>query len=535
MKGFGEQYNSTEKISIDSKFSTQQIINQAFKLHSEGRISEATKFYQYLINQGLQDHRLFYNFGVLVNGLGKLPEAESLYRKAIKLKPDFAEAYYNLGTILKNLGRLKEAESSYRKAIDIKPDFAMAHLNLGSTLKDLRKLQEAESYFIKAIKFNPNFAEAHSNLGTILKDLGNLNEAEISTRKAIEINPDFADAHANLGSILRDQGKSQEAELSARRAIELNPGQANAHCNLGSILRDLGKLLEAESHFRKAIELNPDHANAHCNLGIMFFLNNVGKLPEAESHFRKAIKLQPNKLSYFYYANYFFKIKSYEEAEKYLDKAKSFKEKGVENWFLAAAESSIKHSKKKSTNQSELDFTESSKKFDKIILNRKVESELKSHLYSLKNIQLDNTKDSRYGGGICSSDFSLFEDNSKIITTLANDIREICKKELMIQEMIICDSFFNIFVTGCGQPKHNHVKLQDKLFDIHQNKYSLVYYLEIGDQQGEDPGILKLHEPEEEILPTNGMIVIIDAKKNHSVSYRGNKDRIMIGVNFYGF
>ena len=86
-----------------------------------------------------------------------------------------------------------------------------------------------------------------------------------------------------------------------------------------------------------------------------------------------------------------------------------------------------------------------------------------------------------------------------------------------------------------GAIRHNHIVKGDKLFNLYLHKYSLVYYLDIGDQKGEDPGILKLYEPEEEILPTNGMIVIINGKIEHSVSYRGIKDRVMIGVNFYGF
>ena len=34
--------------------SKEQIINQAFKYHSQGNIGEASKYYQYFINQGLQ-------------------------------------------------------------------------------------------------------------------------------------------------------------------------------------------------------------------------------------------------------------------------------------------------------------------------------------------------------------------------------------------------------------------------------------------------------------------------------------------------
>ena len=99
MSGFGEQYKPKKKINNNSNFSKEQLINQAFKFHSEGKISEAIKCYQHFINQGFEDQRLFYNYAVLLNGVGKLQEAESLYRKAISINPNFVQAYYNLGLI----------------------------------------------------------------------------------------------------------------------------------------------------------------------------------------------------------------------------------------------------------------------------------------------------------------------------------------------------------------------------------------------------------------------------------------------------
>ena len=72
-----------------------------------------------------------------------------------------------------------------------------------------------------------------------------------------------------------------------------------------------------------------------------------------------------------------------------------------------------------------------------------------------------------------------------------------------------------------------------------KQKYSLVYYLSIGNQDCTHPGSLKFYEgkdsPESnaEILPKEGMLVIFPANKYHSVKYNGNKDRIIIGVNFY--
>ncbi len=245
--------NITITTKTPSKPAKEQIINQAFKFHSQGKISEAIKYYQYLIKEGYKDHRFFSNYGVILKNQGKLDEAEIYQRKAIELKPDLATAHSNLGNILRNQGKLKEAESSTRKAIELKPNDAEAYSNLGVIFKDLGKLHDAESSQRKAIELKPDFATAHSNLGNILKDLGKLKEAELSTRKAIELNPNYADAYSNLGIILRDQGKLKEAELSARKAIELNPDFADAIfllCGLQMIQDDyLSGLKNYESRF----------------------------------------------------------------------------------------------------------------------------------------------------------------------------------------------------------------------------------------------------------------------------------------------
>ncbi|MBW3041056.1 tetratricopeptide repeat protein, partial [Prochlorococcus marinus] len=132
MKGFGDQHKSKKKRNKKTKPSKEQIINQAFKFHSQGNVSEATKYYQQFISQGFKDHRVFSNYGVILKNLGNLKDAELLYRKAIELNTDYVEAHSNLGNVLKDLGKLKEAELSYRKAIELNPDYAQAHSNLGN-------------------------------------------------------------------------------------------------------------------------------------------------------------------------------------------------------------------------------------------------------------------------------------------------------------------------------------------------------------------------------------------------------------------
>jgi len=289
MKGFGDQYKSKDKIKKNTNPPKEKIINQAFKFHSQGNISEASKYYQYFIEQGFKDFRVFSNYGVLLKDLGKFQEAELFTRKAIEINPDYAIAHSNLGIILRNLGKLQEAELSARKAIEINPDFADGHYNLGNILKDLGKFQEAEISYRKAIKINPDYSNAHSNLGNILKAVGNFKEAELSTRKAIEINPDFAEAHSNLGIILRNLGKLQEAELSTRKAIEINPNFAEAHSNLGNILTNIGKLDEAELSTRKAIEIKPDFISPAWNLYAL-----ANSIEEAEVRINQCLKIDEN-------------------------------------------------------------------------------------------------------------------------------------------------------------------------------------------------------------------------------------------------
>ena len=107
--------------NIPSKPSKEEIISQALKLHSEGRIQKAAKVYQYFIDQGFKDHSIFSNFGIILKGMGKVNEAESLIQKAIELKPDYANAYSILGNILIDQGKLNEAEISINKAINLDP------------------------------------------------------------------------------------------------------------------------------------------------------------------------------------------------------------------------------------------------------------------------------------------------------------------------------------------------------------------------------------------------------------------------------
>tara|TARA_Y100001968_G_scaffold4327_1_gene3844 strand:+ start:2404 stop:4413 length:2010 start_codon:yes stop_codon:yes gene_type:complete len=285
-----EEMRGESFMKISIKLNNENIIAQAFKFHSQGKLLQASKYYKNYIDKGFNDPIVFFNYGKILRKYGKTHEAVKIIRKAIKLKPDFAIAHSYLGNIFKDLGNLKEAEIHMRKVIELNPDFAKSHLNLGNLFAYFNKLIEAELSIRKAIELNPNFAEAHSNLGNILKDLGKFHEGLISQRKAIEIKPDSAELHLNLAVLLNSLDKDKEAEESIRKAIELKPDFAEAHNNLGVILKDRGNLKEAELATRKAIELKSDYVEAYLNLGNIS--NEIGQLKEAENSIRRAIELK---------------------------------------------------------------------------------------------------------------------------------------------------------------------------------------------------------------------------------------------------
>ncbi|WP_269606359.1 tetratricopeptide repeat protein [Prochlorococcus marinus] len=289
-----------ENISINTEFPSQdsqkEIINKAFKFHSQGNILEAAKYYQCFLDKGFEDHRVFSNYGIILKSLGELSEAKILFHRAINIKPDFAEGHNNLGTLFESIGNFRQAEKSIREAIRLKPNFAEFYFQLANVLKKSEKYNEAEISIRKAIKLKSDYAEAYSNLGNILKNLDKFNEAERYFRKAIKLKPDFAEAYNNLGSLFRTLGELEKAEEVTRKAVDIKPDFSMALSNLGNTLQALGKLNEAEIFTREAIKFDPNYALAHINLASIQLL--TGNYESGLKHYEFRDKLNNSLLLY---------------------------------------------------------------------------------------------------------------------------------------------------------------------------------------------------------------------------------------------
>ena len=433
-------------------------------------------------------------------------DAEKLAILLVRQFPNHAFAWKILGAIYQALGHMTDALAAGSKAVELDPKDNQAQNGLGVILEDLGRFEEAEACYRLAVRLKYDYPEAHYNLGITLNQLGRAEEAEKSYKKAIVLKPDYAKAHYNLGITLNQLGKSEEAEKSYKKAIVLKPNYAEAHTHLGTTLQELGRLEDAETSYRAAIALKYDHAQAHSNLGIILYIR--GDIESGMESLKEADRIDPN----------------LESNKIMLSILLAKKDQGKTEGHANSIGNSGGSAEKLTT---------------PFFTNRAVEQELITSLYKMENIELDKfdnsrVSDARYGNGKCLRNFKLFEDGSSIINSVAEDLILIMR-DAVKTDIYVADSFFNILGAGGGTTPHAHIsKLDaDSKLNIARQKYSLVYYLSVGDQSSHEPGVLKLYDPNEEILPCEGMIVIIPASRFHSAVYDGRKDRVMIGVNFY--
>ena len=353
MKGFGQNNNQkNNKKIINALPNEEKLISDAFKLHTNGNIKDASNIYIFLIKNGCKDLRVHRNLGVIYQQNRRFEDAKNIYFKVLKNYPNSPEVYSNLGKIFQEESEFQKATDFFKKAINLKPDYLIAYHNLinlyinlnkfdeaanilkkcteifpddfntlinyGCVLKELEEYEFAEIYLKKSIKLNPNSAIAHINLAAVQKDLKKLNEAEKNILKAIKLNPNSALAYNNFGNILKDKESLEEAEKNYRKAINLNKDFYLAYNNIGNLFSTKGDLLNAEKFTQKAIEINPKFELACVNLAII--KEGLNKIDEAESFYIKAIKINKNFLySYISLWNFYEKTNNLEKLKNHLN------------------------------------------------------------------------------------------------------------------------------------------------------------------------------------------------------------------------
>lgn len=304
----------------------QKLYDDAKRLHQEGRLSEAGKLYQKvlqlepthadslhmlgimayqtgrfeiaagLFKQAIKHNKgepsYFNNLGNALQALGKPNEAEYIYLEALKSDSKNPDVYNNLGSAVQAQDRPQDALKYYNRALTLRPDFAQAHFNLAGALMKLERPKDALSHFLGTVALDPQHAEAHRNAGYIQQYLGHVEVAIACYMRAVAIEPSDADTHFFLGSAYQEQEQLSKAVQCYKTALSINADHAKAYNNLGHILQIHGDLENAICQFNRALEIAPDYTDALNNLG--YALQQQGKLDEARSLYERVLSLDPH-------------------------------------------------------------------------------------------------------------------------------------------------------------------------------------------------------------------------------------------------
>jgi tetratricopeptide (TPR) repeat protein len=302
-----------------------QLMANALSLHQAGRLAEAEKVYQQVLDIQSDQFDSLHLLGVILfqrgnpaaaveqidralkrnpNDVGALNNrgnallalrrfdaALASYDRALALRPAYADAQCNRSAALHALKRYDEALAACDRCIALQPDYAEAHSNRGNTLRSLRRYDEALAACDRALALAADFAEAHCNRGSALHALRRYDEALASFDRALTLRPAYVDALGNCGAALHALKRYDEALAACDRGIALQPDYAEGHSNRGNTLRSLRRYDEALAACDRALALAPDFAEAHCHRGSA--LHALQRFDEALTSFDRALALRP--------------------------------------------------------------------------------------------------------------------------------------------------------------------------------------------------------------------------------------------------
>ena len=271
----------------------QEVFTAALGHHQAGRLNEAERLYQQILQADPHHADALHFLGVLAHQIGRHDMAVDLIGRAIAQNGRVPAFHNNLGNALKAQGKLQEAAASYSEALSHKPDHVGALFNLGLVLQMQGHLEEAAASYRRALSHKPDHVEAHGNLGNTLQAQGRLEEAVACYGRALRYRPAYAEVHSNLGNVLKAQGKYAEAVASHGRALVHKPDNAEAHINLGNALREQGQPAEAAASYQRALVLDRDNAEARLGLAtamIPVFADTVADGIAATEKFARSLE-----------------------------------------------------------------------------------------------------------------------------------------------------------------------------------------------------------------------------------------------------
>ena len=230
----------------------------------------------------------------------------------------------------------------FTAALNADSAFAAAHAGLGQAYwrkySDTNKpnwVDMAQNSCQRADFYDDRSAEAHLCLGTVAAGTGNFVGAENEFRKAAEYAPTSDEANRGLARTLDLQHKYDEAEKTYLHAIELRRDYWSTYSRLGTFYLAQGKLEQAVDQYETALAYSPNNPIVLNSLGIPYL--RLSRYDAALKKFKQAVDERPSRESFNNMGAFLLKLRRYNEAIPYLEKAANLSDHCRDTGNLARA------------------------------------------------------------------------------------------------------------------------------------------------------------------------------------------------------
>jgi len=126
---------------------------------NEGRIDDALKFFEKVLQVDDRDEMIFYNFASALYSGKQYQKADSVLKMGLEINPDFEPILMYLGNIARSQNKTDEAIMYYDKVIKANRKYFEAYVGLAELLTG-RDLMKARSLLRTCLVMSPRYKPA---------------------------------------------------------------------------------------------------------------------------------------------------------------------------------------------------------------------------------------------------------------------------------------------------------------------------------------------------------------------------------------
>ena len=117
-----------------NQININELLNKALALHHQGKLDDADKIYQLVINSDENNFQANHLHGCILSQQLHFDEAINFLEKAILIEPNNYEANNNLGIAYKNTKNFINSEKYFKNAISIDANNYKAFFNCANSV-----------------------------------------------------------------------------------------------------------------------------------------------------------------------------------------------------------------------------------------------------------------------------------------------------------------------------------------------------------------------------------------------------------------